>query len=507
MLPSDAIELPTRQHEREILARRYVRRWWATAVGANTLAGFVVAIAGVFAFRMQGGPAYADVYRRVVVGSVLPYFAFAVVTAWFVAGRVARQTTLWLRSGAPADERVRAEIASVPWRGAIISAVYWILLSAITVPALVSADDYRLTPVRLATIVSASLVGAAGGGTLTYLALDRYQQRLRRLAMRGAEVRPARRGILRLLLLGYLAGTVLPLLIVDVIVAGAERPHLELLRPYVWVASTLILLLGLGIVIAASRTVSEPVGRVRAALARVQRGDLDAEVAVDEAGEIGELMAGFNAMVAGLRERERMRDVFGRHVGPEVARRAMESDLSLGGDTREATALFVDVIGSSVLAQRETPQEVVAKLNRFFEAVVRSVDSEGGFVNKFQGDGALCVFGAPDDHPDHAARALRTACKIRAELTSIDGIDAAIGISSGTVVAGNVGAADRYEFTIIGDPVNEASRLTEQAKATDAKVLASARTLDAAAPTRGWREAGTFALRGRREATTAFEPA
>src|SRR5206468_1783520 len=180
-------------------------------------------------------------------------------------------------------------------------------------------------------------------------------------------------------------------------------------------------------------------------------------VPVDDDGELGLLQAGFNHMASGLRERERLRELFGGYVGEEVARRALESG-SLEGEERDVSVLFVDVVGSTALAERRPPVEVVALLNRFFDAVVRVVDDEDGWVDKFEGDAALCVFGAPMEQLDHAARALRAAIGLRNALRSVEGLDAGIGVSSGIAVAGNVGSARRYEYTVIGDPVNEAAR-------------------------------------------------
>src|SRR5205823_13459957 len=138
------------------------------------------------------------------------------------------------------------------------------------------------------------------------------------------------------------------------------------------------------------------------------------------------------------------------------------------GETREVSALFVDVIGSTSLAQQRPATEVVTLLNELFGLVVSCAAANGGWVNKFEGDAALCVFGAPDDQPDHAARALRAARQLRHDLSDWrqrGGLDAAVGVSSGTAVAGNVGSEQRYEYTVVGDPVNEAARLSEVAKA------------------------------------------
>jgi adenylate cyclase len=242
----------------------------------------------------------------------------------------------------------------------------------------------------------------------------------------------------------------------------------------------------------------------------VEAGDLDASVQVDDPGEVGVLQGGFNRMAHGLRERERLRDLFGRHVGEDVARQAIESeDVELGGEAREAAVLFVDVIGSTRMAATTDPAEVVARLNAFFAIVVDTVSLHGGWVNKFEGDAALCVFGAPTPHPDPAASALASGRALRFRLDGeLHGIEAAIGVSAGEVVAGNVGAAERFEYTVIGDPVNEAARLTELAKQTDGKLLAS----DAAVSRAGaaerdrWRVDRTELLRGRNRPTRIATP-
>ncbi|HLI25375.1 MAG TPA: adenylate/guanylate cyclase domain-containing protein, partial [Acidimicrobiales bacterium] len=262
---------------------------------------------------------------------------------------------------------------------------------------------------------------------------------------------------------------------------------------------------------AAAQSVAEPLERVRLALERVEAGDLTVELRVDDGGEVGRLEAGVNHMVAGLRQRQRLEDLFGRYVGAAVARRALERGELLGGERRQASMLFVDLIGSTRMAARLPPELVVATLNRFFRAVVEVVSAEGGWVNKFAGDGALCVFGTPGDDRDHATRALHAARRLHQALLASDGeapLDAGIGVSSGEVVAGNVGSPDRFEYTIIGDAVNVAARLTDLAKERPGRVLASESALAAAAPGEGchWEEAGSTVLRGRGHATPLFAP-
>jgi adenylate cyclase len=246
-------------------------------------------------------------------------------------------------------------------------------------------------------------------------------------------------------------------------------------------------------------------------VASVENEDLDVEVEVDDAGTLGYLQMGFNRMVAGLRQRRQLEDLFGRHVGVDVARRALDSGVHLAGERREVSVMFVDLVGSTRLAQAQGAEVVVRTLNAFFEIVVQVVTAEGGWVNKFEGDGALCIFGAPAGQPDHATKALRAARALRKELLALAGtnaeVDAAIGVSSGVAVAGNVGTPQRYEYTVIGDPVNEAARLTEQAKSRLGRVLVSEETIALSADEgRRWGVVGELELRGRSIPTRAYEP-
>jgi adenylate cyclase len=264
----------------------------------------------------------------------------------------------------------------------------------------------------------------------------------------------------------------------------------------------------LGMVFAA-KSISEPLAGVRAGMAGVEKGQVDARVPVDDASEIGMLQAGFNQMVDGLRERKELADLFGRHVGVDVAREALERGVRFGGETRHAAVLFVDVVGSTALAANRPAEEVVERLNEFFTIVVNVVERYGGWVNKFEGDAALCVFGVPNERPDADANALAAARTLRERLRNLAGLDAAIGVAAGTVIAGNVGAEARYEYTVIGDPVNEAARLTELAKSRPERLIASADVVEVAGPdeAKHWVIDGEVTLRGRSVPTRLALPA
>jgi adenylate cyclase len=229
-----------------------------------------------------------------------------------------------------------------------------------------------------------------------------------------------------------------------------------------------------------------------------------------DSSEVGLLQAGFNEMVAGLQERERIRDLFGRQVGTEVAQRALaRGDVDLGGEETEVAVLFVDVVGSTELASSNPPRQVVELLNRFFAEVVETVERHGGWVNKFEGDAALAIFGAPAPLDDADGRALRAARELDERLRAKVGeLEAGIGVSSGTVVAGHIGAESRFEYTVIGDPVNEAARLTELAKDRPSRVVASSRVVERAdgGEADDWKLCDPVDLRGRSEPTTVAEP-
>ena len=246
-----------------------------------------------------------------------------------------------------------------------------------------------------------------------------------------------------------------------------------------------------------------PVRVVRSALKHVEDGDLDCNVVVFDGTELGELQRGFNAMVHGLRERERVRDLFGRHVGREVAAAAEQQRPELGGEERHAAVIFVDIIGSTQLVTGRPAVEVVELLNRFFAVIVEEVDRHRGLVNKFEGDAALAVFGVPVtlEHPEDEA--LACARSIAERLNSeVPECQAGIGVAAGQVVAGNVGAKERFEYTVIGEPVNEAARLCELAKSTPSRLIASSDAVANATESESahWTLGDTVTLRGLRRA-------
>jgi adenylate cyclase len=430
-----------------------------------------------------------------VLANVWAYMGFARSIAWVVEGRE------------PTDGE-RAEVLQLPWQSALRPLLFWIVgaaLYAVVAPTLGGASALSVM-----NVVNGIVLGGMVTCTLGFLLIERSFTRLFALALAGEPPpRPATLGVRMRLLLAWAAGSSVPLLAfaLDATVPSDQR------MPRAAVIVLAIAGLGAGFLAtwAAARSLADPLDGVRDAMGRVRDGDLDLELAVDDGGEIGQLQAGFNNMVDGLRQRERVQDLFHRHVGRDVAVQAMEHGTGLGGEQRDASIVFVDLVGSTAMAEVLPPTEVVATLNDFFDVVVRVVDSQGGWVNKFEGDGALCVFGVPSTQPDHAARALTAARLLHRAMAGLaerhPGLAAGIGVSSGQVVAGNVGTEARYEYTVIGPAVNEAARLTEVAKGRPIKALASEETVRrAGGESERWRDVGTVALRGRSTPTAMREP-
>ena len=356
------------------------------------------------------------------------------------------------------------------------------------------------------------------GGTVTCMAaylLSEFSMRPLAARALGTETPDelAVPGLITRTFLAWALGSGIPvvgLMIIAVLALARGDVSADRLAVTMLVLGGTTIFVGLLLTWLAARAAVDPIRSLRRGIQAVRSGDLDTEVVVYDGSEVGMVQAAFNQMIAGLRERDHVRDLFGRHVGEAVARDALAHGVELGGEVRGVSVLFVDIVGSTELAATRPPAEVVALLNRFFGVVVSVVDDHGGAVNKFEGDGALAVFGAPVELDDHPGAALRAAREMRRRLAEeVPECAAGIGVSTGEVVAGNVGEERRFEYTVIGDPVNEAARLCEQAQTLDERLLVSMTTVDDAVDSerQHWEPAEAIVLRGRPEPTRTAVPA
>jgi adenylate cyclase len=479
--------------------------WGGGAVGA---AATFTAV-GLF-FPALGGSVKVNATSGWVNAPVI--VAYLVAAGWFtkrIRARHVSETLRWLTEDRPPDDREHRLTLGLAAYQVKRDALLWTLAAVIF--ALLNG---LLFSWGLAAIVAGTIW--FGGETTCALGYLLYERALRPVTARALAARQADAtaapGVRPRLAMAWLLGTGVPLVglfVLGAVGAVGSAHHSHYVGAAVLFLAIVASCTGFLATVLAARAIADPLTAVRDGLERIARGELDVHVHVDDASEVGQLQAGFNRMADGLRERERIRDLFGRQVGEEVAHAALSRGVKLGGEEREIAALFVDIVGSTSLALALPPTEVVRVLNRFFRVVIEVVESERGFVNKFEGDAALCIFGAPVACEDPAGEALCAARKLAARLSrELGEIDFGIGVSAGIAVAGNVGAERRFEYTVIGDPVNEAARLAELAKERPERVLASSSTLERAsgAEAEAWRVTEEAVLRGRLGATQLAHP-
>jgi len=412
-------------------------------------------------------------------------------------------TLRWAIEGRPPTSTDQRNTFVAPRRLAAIHLILW-GVGAAFLTSLYGAVNTRFIPGCLFGFGFSGIIVSAYAYLLTEFAL-------RPVAAQALEAGPVPRrftpGIMGRALSVWFFGSGIPalgILVFAVFTRSVWHLTAHQFTSAVIILAVIMLVTGLCLTWILSWLTATPVRGVRAALKKVEQGDFGCRLVAFDGTELGELQRGFNTMVGGLRERERLRDLFGRHVGREVAQAAEQQQIQLGGEERYVAVLFVDIVGSTQLVARAAPIEAVELLNRFFAVIVEEVDRHHGLVNKFQGDAALAVFGAPLRLEQPGDAALSAARSIADRLgKEVPECPAGIGVTVGQVVAGNVGTKHRFEYTVIGDPVNEAARLCELAKSRPGRVLASADALECAGQSERvcWRVDREVMLRGRDQPT------
>ena len=485
-------------------------------IGTNLIAGALSLVVNLWA--VPSPPLNHD--AKVAIAIATPtYIAFGFVVGLGLGTRWSVRALRWaVTPGSNPSVKHRLRVLRVPLLITVLQFVLWLgAVATFTTLALV------LQPDRAVSAAVSLLVGGIIAAGVTYLFCEFAMRPIAARALEDARVQDRLRGagVGSRMLIFWAVGTAAPvigLFIAALLALTGDDATVNQLAIVTMVVCAIVLVFGFGLTDLNARSVRAPVRAVRDALREVEEGNYDVDVVVYDGTEIGLLQAGFNDMVRGLRERERIRDLFGRHVGHEVAEAATSlasGEISLTGETRVATVLFVDIVGSTQYAASRPPADVVAMLNRFFGVVVDEVDRHQGLVNKFMGDAVLAIFGAPVTLADHAGAALAAAREMARRLhDEVPEIAAGIGVATGQVVAGNVGHEQRFEYTVVGDAVNSASRLCDHAKQVPGGVLAAWDTVEAAragaaeaeAEAGRWREHGATVLRGRDEETRLAVP-
>jgi adenylate cyclase len=479
----------------------------AFVVGANLIGIGVAALVVMVAFPTPN--VFEPQVRWITFIAVPVYLAGALIVGVFWATNRVMNNVRWAIEERTPTKTDQHNTFFAPWRLTRVLLILW-GIGTVVLTTMYALHDAQFIPKWLLGISFPGIVVSASCYLFTEFAL-------RPVAAQALEVGPPPRrfapGVMGRTMLVWALGSGVPVL--GILLAAVFALTLTTLTPtqFAWaivVLALFALVFGAILMWILAWLIATPVRVVRAALNRVEQGDLDTNLVVFDGTELGQLQRGFNTMVAGLRERERVRDLFGQHVGREVAALAEKERPKLGGEERPAAVIFVDIIGSTQLVTSRPAVEVVELLNRFFAVVVDEVDKHHGLVNKFEGDAVLAVFGAPVSLDNAEEEALAAARGMAERLrTEVPECQAGIGVAAGQVVAGNVGAKDRFEYTVIGEPVNEAARLCELSKTVDGHLVASSTAVSRAGASESarWTLGEEVTLRGHDEPTRLAVPA
>ncbi len=293
-------------------------------------------------------------------------------------------------------------------------------------------------------------------------------------------------------------------------------PFTERLRSAAGVVILLALLVSMGAAFLLSGVMTTSLKALEAAAVRVRQGSLDVHVNVKSRDEIGHLADVFNDMIVGLRQRDQIKATFKRYLAPAVVEELIRHPdrLNLGGEKRELSVLFSDLVGFTSLSEGRDAQALVSLLNEYFDEVGQAIVARGGTLDKFAGDSVMCFFGAPIEQPDHRARALLAGIDHLRVVDSVrerwvaqgrPPIDCRIGINTGEVVVGNIGSKDGQDYTVIGDAVNLASRLEGANKEYHCRFMVSEETLRGCEALVVVRELDWLRVKGKANAVRVFE--
>jgi adenylate cyclase len=254
--------------------------------------------------------------------------------------------------------------------------------------------------------------------------------------------------------------------------------------------------------------------RVNSALKRVEQLDYVHVQGVHTGDELEDLASGFNTMVDGLKERDKLRTTFGKYMTATVMDHLLAGKVQLGGESLKVTILFTDIRSFTTISEKMDPQHLVGLLNEYFTEMVGIVMSEDGVVDKYIGDAIMAVFGAPVPKPEDPVNAVRAAVKMRRALVELNArlaergvptLRTGIGIHTGEVVAGNIGSEKRMEYTVIGDAVNLASRLETSTKDLGVNVLISEDTYELTRHVVEARPVKEITVKGRKQPVMTYE--
>ena len=259
----------------------------------------------------------------------------------------------------------------------------------------------------------------------------------------------------------------------------------RLIRREVYYVSGIVISIGFFITFLFSLTMTRPIERLVDIAGQIAKGNFKivAKDIVRSRDEVGLLAGAFDGMLEGLRERDKVKNLFNKFHGSSVTENLLNSgEVKLGGMRKQVVVFFSDIRGFTQFSETRTPEDVVSMLNEYFSVMVRIIEQNGGIVDKFIGDAIMAVWGTPTSTGDDAYMAVKACLEMRRALLDLnqlrlsrgeEPIKIGMGLHCGETISGTVGSENRMEFTVIGDTVNSASRIEAATKAFGADLLLS----------------------------------
>lgn len=252
-------------------------------------------------------------------------------------------------------------------------------------------------------------------------------------------------------------------------------------------ANSLIFMgVGIWLTFLVSSNLTKPLGEITRVLRGVRHGQFDRKVRVTSNDEIGYAGDVINEMNEGLKERDFIKETFGKYVAQEVRDEVLSGRIPLDGEMKEVSILFADLRDFTPMTESSDPKLVVRMMNSYFKEMAEAIQEQGGLVLQFLGDEIYAVFGAPVSRPDHPLRAVRAGLEMGRRLGDLNKrfteknwpiLRHGIGIHTGEALAANIGSPDRLSYLLVGDTVNLASRLQGLTRSMGTEMILSKSTL------------------------------
>ncbi len=456
---------------------RMTRLYGLIVLISNIIAVLVPQLISIPVLDEQNNKKWEDFLESNNLASIAMTFAFLVPTLVCI---------IYSHRIFKSDEKIVKNVAEIPSVFSLSSVIGWNLYYFIEIPFVIYARAQFGIYIKAILISSWAFALFSGmtAWTLSYLAIEILNRTVLlpkvfpegHISRNGFSFRPSFK---HLMIFCFMVSSVFPVVILLSSYISVQINNGLELHNGVIVVSVLLLLVAFIITISLSKLILNPLKNLTEASKRIQKGDYKSRVGIVTSDELGELADSFNDMADSLAEKEFMRDTFGKVVDPEVRDYLMSGagkatiGEALGGETREVTVLFCDIRSFTAMSEKMEAAEVVSLLNRYFTALGKCIANHHGIINKYIGDAIMAIFGAPVSSQNSARDAFEAALEMRRALEAIneeflkDGLPQlhfGIGIHTGPVFAGTIGAANRMEYTVIGDTVNTASRLESLCK-------------------------------------------